>query len=118
MKTSIFTWFDHDLPFAQAVPLIHAAGFGVIALGDREEPLRFDTSAGREQSRKTAVSNQGRAESVHASFPEGDQLFSLDEGNRIEAVRKCKLAVDASAYLRPGGSGGSSYTLPHNRSGA
>ncbi len=90
MEASIFTSFDHDLLFAQAVPLIYAAGFEVIAMG------------GREQIRKVAVSNQARVESVHAPFPEADQFFSLDEGNRVESFRQCKLAVDASAYLRAG----------------
>lgn len=37
---------------------------------------------------------------MHAPFPGGDELFSLDEGRRLESVRQCMIAVEASEFLR------------------
>jgi len=36
---------------------------------------------------------------VHAPFPEGDRLFSLDEAERSESIRQCEIALDAAAEL-------------------
>jgi len=38
-------------------------------------------------------------DSVHAPFPEGDRLFSLDETERLESIRQCQIALDAAEEL-------------------
>ena len=38
-------------------------------------------------------------DSVHAPFPEGDQLFSLDEAKRLESIRQCKTDIDTAREM-------------------
>jgi len=38
-------------------------------------------------------------DSVHAPFPEGDRLFSLNETERLESIRQCQIAMDTAAEL-------------------
>ncbi len=101
MKPSIFTSFDYNIPFTKAVGMIRDAGFEVIALGPNKHS-EYDSPEGRKKIKNLVTANNMQIDSVHAPFPEGDQLFSLDEAKRLESVRQCKLAVDASAYLDGG----------------
>lgn len=101
MRPSIFSSFDYDIPFAESVSLISAAGFKVIALGPSRQS-RYDTSGGLENIASALARRRMDVNSVHAPFPEGDNLFSLEEGKRSESVQQCKLAIEASAYLNAG----------------
>ena len=99
MKPSICTSFDPDIPFAQVIPLIRQAGFDVVSLGARPQHSGYATVEGRAEIRKLIQENGVTIDSVHAPFPEGDQLFALDEAKRRESIRQCKLAMDAARDL-------------------
>jgi len=43
-----------------------------------------------------------RIDSVHAPFPEGDRLCSLDETERLESLRQCQMALEAAQDLAVG----------------
>ena len=99
MKSAIFTSFDHSLSLAQAVPMIREAGFEVIAIGASPTRPGYTTAAGRAEIRQLVAQHGLAIDSVHAPFPEGDRLFSLDEAERLESIRQCQLALDAAAEL-------------------
>lgn len=99
MKPAICTSFDYTVPFAQVIPMIREAGFEVVSVGARPQHSGYTTTAGRAAIRRLIASNGMTVDSVHAPFPEGDRLFSLDEAERLESVRQCKAAVDAAAEL-------------------
>lgn len=99
MKPAIGTGLDYNLPFAQALPMIREAGFEVIALGARPEHSGYATATGRGVIRQLVRENGLTIDSVHAPFPEGDRLFSLDQAERGESVRQCQVAVDAAVEL-------------------
>ncbi len=99
MKAAICTSFDDMLPFAQAIPMIREAGFEVVSIGARPEHSGYTTAAGRSAMRKLIEENSVTIDSVHAPFPEGDQLFSLDETERLESIRQCQIALDTAAEL-------------------
>ena len=99
MKPAIITGFDCNIPFIQVIPMIRQAGFKVIALGARIEHSGYPTVEGRAKIRNLIEENGLEIDSVHAPFPEGDNLFSLDEAKRLESIRQCKTAIDAALDL-------------------
>jgi sugar phosphate isomerase/epimerase len=99
IKPAICTGFDYSIPFADMLPMIRQAGFEVISLGAKPEHSGYDTSEGRAAMRKLIEKHGLSLDSIHAPFPEGDQLFSLDESKRRESVRKCKMAIEAARDL-------------------
>ncbi len=111
------TGFDVSIPFGKAIELIGAAGFKVVAIGARPEHSGYATTSGRANMRRILKEHGMRVDSVHAPFPEGDRLFSLDEKERQESIRQCEIAVDAAMEL---GSGVvvthliQPYDLPHD----
>lgn len=100
MQTSICAGFDYNIPFDRVIPMIRQAGFEAVSLGARPQHSNFHTAEGRSQIKKLVVENGLALDySVHAPFPEGDQLFSLEEPKRLESVRQCQIGVDAAADL-------------------
>lgn len=97
MRPAIFTAFDRTLPFAPAIAMIQEAGFEVVSIGARDSG--YPTAAGRSAIRELIAGNGLTIDSVHAPFPEGDRLFSLDESERLESLRQCQIALDAAAEL-------------------
>jgi len=79
--------------------MIRQAGFEVISLGARPQHSGYATAAGRSAIRKLIEGNGMTLDSVHAPFPEGDRLFSLDETECLESLRQCQIALDAAAEL-------------------
>ena len=98
MKPAIATAFDYDIPFARMIPMIRQAGFEVIALGGSAEHSGYPTAEGRVRIRKLIEENGLGIDSVHCPTA-GWPLFSLDETERREAVRQCKIAIDAAFEL-------------------
>lgn len=99
MKAAICTGFDHTIPFAQVIPMIREAGFEVVALGARPEHSGYATADGRHDIRRLLRQNGMTIDSVHAPFPEGDRLFSLDRSEREESIRQCQVAIAAANAL-------------------
>ncbi len=99
MEPAICTSFDYNLPFARVIPMVREAGFRVISLGANPEHSGYATQAGRTTIRKLVAEHGITVESVHAPFPEGDRLFSLDERERLESIRQCIIAMDAATEL-------------------
>jgi sugar phosphate isomerase/epimerase len=99
MKPAICTGFDCSIPFAQCLTLIRNAGFEVVSIGARPDHAGYGTAEGRAAIRRMLAYHRLTAESVHAPFPEGDRLFSLDEPERLESIRQCQIAMDAAADL-------------------
>jgi len=99
MKPSICTSFDYNIPFARVLPMIREAGVEVISLGARPQHSGYATVEGRAGIKKLMVANGLTMDSVHAPFPEGDRLFSLDETERLESIRQCKIAMDTAADM-------------------
>jgi len=99
MKPAICTGFDYAVPFDRSIEVIRKAGFEIIALGARPEHSGYAMPAGRAAIRMLMRTHGMRIDSVHAPFPEGDRLFSLEENERLESVRQCRLAMDTAAEL-------------------
>ena len=99
MKTSICTGFDGNIPFAQAIHMIREAGFEAVSLGARPEHSGYATREGRIAIQKLVEKSDLTIDSVHAPFPEGDRLFSLNENERLESIRQCKVAIDTALEL-------------------
>lgn len=99
MEPAISTSFDYTLPFAQAIPMIREAGFRVVSIGGKPTHSAYTTPAGRTAIRRLLEANGMTIDSVHAPFPEGDRLFSLDEAERLESIRQCEIAMDTAAEL-------------------
>jgi len=102
VEPAICAAIDYSIPFAQVVPLIRDAGFGVMSLGARPEHSEYHTAEGRSRIRRLAGGNGLRIDSVHAPFPEGDRLCSLDEAERVESLRWCRIALEAAQDLAVG----------------
>ncbi len=100
MKPAICTGFDLAVPFDASITMIREAGFEAIAIGVRPEHSGFDTPEGCRAIRRLAMDNGLGIDSVHAPFPEGDRLCSLDDADRLEAVRQCRIAIDAAEILQ------------------
>ncbi len=99
MNPAVFTSFDPSLPFDRALRLIREAGFEIVGLGGRLQHADYTTPAGRAGIGKL-LREQGLAiDSVHAPFPEGDRLFSLEEDERRESVRQVEAALVTAAEL-------------------
>ena len=79
--------------------MIREAGFEIVALGARPEHSGYATADGRDQIRRLLRQNGMTIDSVHAPFPEGDRLFSLDQSIRDESLRHCQVAIDAAEEL-------------------
>lgn len=99
MKSAICTSFDSSIPFARSLTMIRQAGFEVISIGGRPERSGYATVAGRAAIRERMAMHGLAVDSVHAPFPEGDRLFSLDEAERLKSIRQCQTALDAAAEL-------------------
>jgi L-ribulose-5-phosphate 3-epimerase len=99
VKPAICSGFDYEIPFPQALRLIRNAGFEVVCIGGRMDHSDYTTREGKAVIRKLLQENDLTVDSVHAPFPEGDRLFSLDEAEREESIRLCQLALDAAAEL-------------------
>ncbi len=99
MKSAICSGFDYDIPFPQALRLIRNAGFEVVCIGGRMAHADDTTREGRAAIGKLLEENGLTVDSVHAPFPEGDRLFSLDEAEREESIRLCLSALDTAAEL-------------------
>ncbi len=97
MNTAICTGFDYAIPFEQTITMVREAGFYTVALGARPEHSGYATAAGRAVIRRLTAGMT--IDSVHAPFPEGDRLFSLDECERGESVRQCEMAMQAASEL-------------------
>jgi len=99
VKPAICTGFDYEIPFPQALRLIRDAGFEVVGLGGRMQHADYTTREGRAAIQKLLEENGLTVDSVHAPFPEGDRLFSLDEAEREESIHLCLSALDTAAEL-------------------
>ena len=99
MKPAITTGFNYKIPFYQEISMIRQAGFEVVSLGARPTHSGYDTAEGRKIIRKIIEQNGIQIDSVHAPFPEGDKLFSIDENERLESINQCKLAIDAALEI-------------------
>ncbi|HNS33184.1 MAG TPA: sugar phosphate isomerase/epimerase family protein [bacterium] len=96
MKTAIYTGFNCDIPLGQSVSMIRKAGFEAVSIGSRIRHSSYDTAEGCDNIRKLMKQNRLEIDSIHAPCPEGDNLFSIDESERMESVRQCKNALDAA----------------------
>lgn len=96
MQPSICTSFDYSIPFARVITLLREAGFDWVSLGANPRHSGHDTTAGRAALKKLVAANGTRIDSVHAPFPEGDRLFSVDDTERLESVRLCQMAIDTA----------------------
>lgn len=99
MRPAICTGFDPAVPFAASLAMIREAGFEVIAIGARPEHSGYQTAEGGKAIHRLLIDSGLAVDSIHAPFPEGDRLCSLDEGEREESVRQCKTAIDAAVDL-------------------
>jgi sugar phosphate isomerase/epimerase len=99
LKPAIFTSFDHALPIAEVLPLIRQAGFQAVSFGAWAQGSDSTTPRGRSVLQKLLANNNLTIDSIHAPFPQGDQLFSVDEVARVESVRQCQMALDAAVEL-------------------
>jgi len=99
MKAAICTGFDYSIAFPQVIPMIREAGFEVVALGARPEHSGYATADGRDKIRGLLRLHGMTIDSVHAPFPEGDRLFSLDQSERGESIRQGQVAIDAAEEL-------------------
>lgn len=101
MKIGTGTCFDYDIPLDRSIPMIRQAGFDVLALGSLNNHPDCATKKDRSRIKKLIEENDLELDSVHA--PEaGWWLFSLDETERLESVRQCKIAIDAASDLGAG----------------
>ena len=89
-------------PFAEAISLICEAGFEAVSLGGGREHSGYLTATQRADTQRLIAASGMTIDSLHAPFPEGDRLFSLDEAERVESVRQCKNALDAAVDLDGG----------------
>lgn len=99
MKPAICAGFADTIPFAQLISMIREAGFAAVCFGAKPQYSGETTPARRAAIRKLLRETGMTIDSLHAPFPEGDRLFSLDEVERLESVRQCQLALGAAAEL-------------------
>ncbi|MAE60872.1 MAG: hypothetical protein CMJ49_05875 [Planctomycetaceae bacterium] len=99
MKPAIFTSFDETIPLTQAIPMIRDAGFEAVSFGARPQQSDCTTAHARDAIRKLIDASGMTIDSLHAPFPEADRLFSLDETERSESIRQCRISLDAAADL-------------------
>lgn len=101
MKPAIFSHFDQTTHFERAVRMIAEAGFESIGLSF-SGMSSYEVSGAGAGIKKILEANHISIDSVHAPFPEGDELFSIDEARRAESLMLCKQAIDISALLGGG----------------
>ena len=94
MQAAICTSFDYSIPFDRVIPLAREAGFRVVMLGASAAHSGYATAAGRAAVRRLLAANGITVDSVHAPFPEGDRLFSVNEEERQESLRLCRVAAE------------------------
>ncbi len=99
MKPAICTSFDYEIPFDRTLTMVRDAGFEVVCIGANPQHSGYTTAAGRRAILKQLEEHSLTVDSVHAPFPEGDRLFSLNEGERVESVRQCQVALDTAVEL-------------------
>ena len=99
MRAAMCLGFDYTIPFERAIPMIRQAGFEVVSLAAKPKYSGYNTATGRTAIGKLIEKHGMTIDSVHAPFPEGDQMFSLDETKRLESIRQCKTAIDAAQEL-------------------
>lgn len=97
MQPAMCTTFNKTIPVAQSIAMIQEAGFTVVSIGGIGSV--YATPERRSQLQKLIEASGMAIDSVHAPFPEGDQLFSLDEGERLGSIRQCQTALDTAAEL-------------------
>jgi len=102
LAPAICTSIDYAIPFDAMMRMIRGAGFEAVGLGGRLGHAGYETPEGTERIKALADALGMAVVSVHAPFPEGDQLCSLDENRRLESVRLCKAALDAAKRLDAG----------------
>jgi L-ribulose-5-phosphate 3-epimerase len=102
MQPAVCAAIDYAIPFGEVLPLIREAGFEVISLGARPEHSAYDTPEGRDRVRRLTHGLGLGIDSVHAPFPEGDRLCSLEEAERLESLRHCEIAIEAAHDLEVG----------------
>jgi len=93
MATASDTGFNYGLPFGTRLSLIENAGFKVVALDSR----CYTSAEARKEVVKLLGQKKLSLDSVHAPFPGGDNLFSLEEEKRQDSLGQCQLAIDVAA---------------------
>jgi len=100
MNIAMFTGFGKNIPFEQEIAMIKKAGFDIIALdGNLSSPVSYASPEGLKIIQKAIRQSGLSVDSVHAPFPEGDRLFSINENERMESFAKCRLAIKAASEL-------------------
>lgn len=99
MQVGIMTSFSAGMGFRQALPLIHAAGFRQISLGGKPDLSGYANPEDLKELEAMLEKLELRIDSLHAPFPEGDQLFSLEEDARQASLRLCRLSIEAASRL-------------------
>jgi len=100
MRPAVCATFAPGISVVQALPLIRQAGFEAVSLtAEPWEMCTYLTEDGRKTLRGLLEENRLAVDSLHAPYPRADRLFSLYDADRQEAVRLCKLAIDAAAEL-------------------
>ena len=79
--------------------MIRDAGFEVVCVLPEAEDSSDAAAAKRATMLELLEDNGMTVDSVHAPFPEGDRLFSLDEAERAESIRQCEAALDTAVEL-------------------
>ena len=102
VQSAMCAAIDYAIPFDHIVPLIGEAGFEVISLGARPQHSEYHTPEGRGRIRQLTRSLGLGIDSVHAPFPEGDRLCSLEEAERLGSLRQCQIAIEAAQDLEVG----------------
>ncbi|WP_437185116.1 TIM barrel protein [Planctomicrobium sp. SH668] len=113
---SMNTGFNTKVLFPEVISMIRDIGFQVISI-DHFFHAGIDTPDGVKAAKKLVDQKQLTVDWIHSPFPNADRLFSLQEGDRSEALHLCELAIDAAQVL-----GGKSiilhmllpYGLPHD----
>lgn len=97
-KPSMNSHFDRAIPFPDVLAMIHDVGFEMISIADPKYSS-YDTPAGLSIIEKLLHQYDLKVDWIHAPFPQGDQLFSLDEGVRQKSIQQCRNALDAANAL-------------------
>lgn len=97
-KPSMNSWFDRTIPFPEVIAMIRDVGFETVSIA-YPEYCHFDTPQGLKAIEQLLQKHDLMADWIHAPFPQGDQLFSLDESIRQKSIRQCKNALDAANAL-------------------
>jgi len=99
MKLSINSDFNVKIPMNRALAMIRNAGFEAISLGGRLSHSHYDVPKERAAIAGLLEKHGLTVSWVHAPFPHGDKLFSLNDSERHESIRQCWLALDTAKAL-------------------